>query len=348
VWCDGVSPVPGPEKEEGMLRILEDESMIRRCQQQFVRRLKAFADDRIRVRIGHMGESFEGKVFCATNLGIWFIPRKQNGNRYWNAFGVGRPSRDAHVFSTCEINFPLQGLDRRIGGAFARDEAGKIFVVHRGKIGGGKKGIGKALFEDQYRGVWALVQDGSVETNVVLIGHLGSSRFARQVSQFVRKVDRIKDAGSPQRVQTEMEFDDHRFSEEWIGRKYEKEERDLAAECDQGLVIRDLAAALRDCGVRLGNDGNRDLYAVDTSGHITIIFEVKTDLQLPNLCAGAARLLLNGLSLPNQPRLVMAVPGGIDDVLQEKLEKLRVDLLSFDWKDDRAVFGKLKDLLPSA
>jgi hypothetical protein len=100
--------------------------------------LKAFADGKF-VRIGHMGESFEGKVFCATNLGIWFIPRKQTGNRYWNAFGVGRPSRDAHVFSTCEINFPLQGLDRRIGGAFARDEAGKIFVVHRGKIGGGKR-----------------------------------------------------------------------------------------------------------------------------------------------------------------------------------------------------------------
>jgi len=331
-----------------MLRILEDESTIRRCQQVFMRRLKAFADDRIRVRIGHMGESFEGKVFCAGSLGIWFIPRKQDGNRYWNAFGVGRPSKDAHVFSTCEINFPLQGLDRRIGGAFARDEAGRIYVVHRGKIGGGKKGIGKSLFEDQYRGVWSLVQDGSVETNVVLIGHLGSSRFARQVSQFVRKVDRIKGAGSPQRIQTEMEFDDHRFSEEWIGRKYLKDERDIAAECDQGLVIQDLAAALRGCGVRLGNDGNRDLYAVDASGHITTLFEVKTDLKLPNLCAGAARLLLNGLGLPNQPRLVMAVPGGIDPVLQEKLKTLKVDLLLFDWKDDHAVFSKLKDILPPA
>ncbi|HOD35554.1 MAG TPA: hypothetical protein PLR20_07240 [Syntrophales bacterium] len=331
-----------------MLRILEDESTIRRCQQQFMRRLKAFADDRVQVRIGHMGESFGGKVFCATSLGFWFIPRKQDGNRYWNAFGVGRPSRDTHVFSTCEINFPLRGLDRRIGGAFARDEAGRTFVVHRGKIGGGKKGIGKSLFEDQYRGVWAVVQDGSVETNVVLIGHLGSSRFAWQVSQFVRKVDRIKDAGSPQRVQTEMEFDDHRFSEEWIGGRYQKEERDFAAECDRGLVIRDLAAALKNCGVRLGNDGDRDLYAVDAGGRVTMIFEVKTDLQRPNLCAGAARLLLNGLSLPNQPRLVMAVPGGVDDALREKFKALKVDLLPFEWEDDHAVFGKLKDILPPA
>jgi hypothetical protein len=340
--------VPGLEKEEGMLRILEDESTIRRCQQQFMRRLKTHADDRIRVRIGHLGESFEGKVFCARTLGIWFIPRKQNGNRYWNAFGVGRPSKDAHVFSTCEINFPLQGLDRRIGGAFARDEAGRIFVVHRGKIGGGKKGIGKSLFEDQYRGVWALVQDGSVETNVVLIGHLGSSRFARQVGQFVSKVDRIKDFGSPPSIQTEMVFDDHRFSEEWIGRKYLKEERDLAAECDQGLVTQDLAAALRACGLRVGNDGNRDLYAVDANGRIATVFEVKTDLHLSELCAGAARLLLNGLSLPHQPKLVMAVPRGIDAALQDNLKKLGIDLLPFGWKDDHAVFSKIKDFLPLA
>jgi hypothetical protein len=343
-----VGLVPGLEKEQGMLRILEDESTIRRCQQQFMRLLRTYADDRIRVRIGHLGESFEGKVFCARALGIWFSPRKQNGNRYWNAFGVGRPSKDAHVFSTCEINFPLQGLDRRIGGAFARDQAGRIFVVHRGKIGGGKKGIGKSLFEDQYRGVWALVQDGSAETNVVLIGHLGSSRFARQVSQFVRKVDRIKGFGSPQWIQTEMEFDDHRFSEEWVGRKYLKEERDLAAECDHGLVTQDLASALRGYGVRVGNDGNRDLYAVDAKGRITTVFEVKTDLHLPNLCAGMARLLLNGLSLPHQPRLVMAVPGGIDAVLENKLAKLKVDLLPFDWKDDHAEFGELKGLLPPA
>jgi len=160
--------------------------------------------------------------------------------------------------------------------------------------------------------------------------------------------DRVKGFGSPQLIQTEMEFDDHRFSEEWVGSKYLKEERDLAAECDHGLVTQDLASALRGHGVRVGNDGNRDLYAVDANGRITIIFEVKTDLHLPNLCAGAARLLLNGLSLPQQPRLVMAVPGGIDAVLENKLAKLKVDLLPFDWKDDHAVFGELKVLLPPA
>jgi hypothetical protein len=328
-----------------MLRILEDESAIRRCQQQFLRRLRPYADDRIRVTIGHLGESFEGKVSCAGSLGIWFFSGKQAGNRYWNAFGVGRPSRDAHVFTTCEINFPLQGLDRRIGGAFARDEAGKVFVVHRGKIGGGKKGIGKALFEGHYRGVWAPVQDGDAETSVVLIGHLGSSRFARQVSQFVRKVDRIKDAGSPQPIQTEMQFDEHRFSEEHIGRRYRGEERDLAAESDHGLVVQDLASVLRGYGIRVGNDGERDLYALDAGGRITAVFEVRTDLSLTGLHAGAGRLLLGGLNSLQPPRLVMVVPRGFDAVLEGRFGKLKIDFLSFDWKDDRAIFSGLKNIL---
>ncbi|HPC74177.1 MAG TPA: hypothetical protein P5551_00025 [Syntrophales bacterium] len=328
-----------------MLRILEDESAIRRCRQQFLRRLRPYADDRIEVTIGHLGESFEGKVSCAGSLGIWFISGKQAGNRYWNAFGVGRPSREARVFTTCEINFPLRGLDRRIGGAFARDETGKVFVVHRGKIGGGKKGIGKTLFEDRYRGVWAPVQDGDVETSVVLIGHLGSSRFARQVSQFVRKVDRIKDAGSPRPVQTEMQFDEHRFSEEHIGRPYRREERDLAAESDHGLVVQDLASVLRGYGIRVGNDGERDLYALDAGGRITAVFEVRTDLSRTGLYAGAARLLLGGLGLPSPPRLVMVVPRGFDAVLEGRFGKLKIDFLSFDWKDDRAIFSGLKSIL---
>ncbi len=327
-----------------MLRILEDESTIRRCQQQFVRRLRPYTDDRVRVRIGHLGESFEGRVSCAGTLGIWFISRKQAGNRYWNAFGVGRPARDAHVFSTCEINFPLKGLDRRIGGAFARDGAGRTFVVHRGKIGGGKKGIGKSLFEGQYRGVWVPVQDGEAQTVVVLIGHLGSPRFARQVSQFVRKVDRIKGVGSRRLLQTEMQFDEHRFSEEWTGGPYRGEERDLAAESDQGLVIQDLAAALRRRGIRVGNDGDRDLYALDEDGRIAVLFEVRTDRNLTGLYAGAARLLLGGLGLPNPPRQVLVVPRGVDAEVEDRLRKLKIDFLPFDWKDDRAVFGELKNI----
>ena len=329
-----------------MLKILEDEASIKRCQQQFLRALRQSADGKVRVKIGHLGESYEGKVSCLGSLGIWFISRKQPGDRYWNAFGVGTPAGDSHVSSACEINFPLKGLDRRVGGAFARDPAGRTFAVHRGKIGGGKKGVGKSLFEGQYRGVWAPVQDGEIESSVVLIGQLGSPRFVRQVSQFVQKVDKIKDYGAGALLQTEMNFDDHLFRQEWIGRKYVREERDLAAECDHGLVTRDLAAALKGWGVKAGNDRSRDLYTVDAEGRVTAVFEVRTDMGLPGLHAAAAKLLLNGLSLPQPPRLLLVVPAMVDAELQSKLAKLKIELLTFDWKDDRAFFPRLKQLLP--
>lgn len=92
---------------------------------------------------------------------------------------------------TCEINFPVNGINRRIGGAFLTDSTGDIFVAHRGKIGGGKKGIGKSLFEDQYRGRWEIVEDNGFETEVALISALKLPRFVNQVRQLVFEVNRI-------------------------------------------------------------------------------------------------------------------------------------------------------------
>jgi len=34
-------------------------------------------------------------------------------------------------------------MNRTIAGAFASDDEGNIYLVHRGRIGGGKKGIGR-------------------------------------------------------------------------------------------------------------------------------------------------------------------------------------------------------------
>jgi len=83
----------------------------------------------------------------------------------------------------------LAQIDRKTGGAFAEDHWGNVFVIHRGKIGGGKKGVGKSLFEQNYRGVWSLMEDGNSISEVAVIGNLKSGRFAPQAAQFVKKIE---------------------------------------------------------------------------------------------------------------------------------------------------------------
>jgi hypothetical protein len=329
-----------------MLKCVEDESAIQRHQRQFARSLRALARETIPVKLGHPGASEKAKVAWAETLGIWSFSRKIAGIRYWNAFGVGRPEGGAGIAITCEINFPLCGIDRRTGGAFAQDRAGRIFVVHRGKLGGGRKGIGKFLFENSYRGVWEVMEDGSEETPVALIGALQSPRFARQIAQFVRKIARIKESATARSTQAELTLDEFSFREELIGASYREQKRETGAECDHGLIVRDLADALKESGLRTGNDGHRDLMVMNREGRVRAVFQVRTETTLPDIYAGATQLLLNGLSLPDDPLLILTLPRAPESALREKLKRLNVATLIYEWRGERAIFPGLDAFLP--
>jgi hypothetical protein len=328
-----------------MLRIVENEPAIRRYRRQFVRSLKPLVDEKIPVKLGHPGANMKATVAWSEKLGIWFFSRKIAGGRYWHAFGVGRPEGGAGVAITCEINFPLCGIDRRTGGAFAQDREGGIYVVHRGKLGGGRKGVGKSLFENRYRGVWEIIDDGGEETAVAVIGVLGSPRFARQIAQFVRKIARIKEAAVIRSPQAELGFDESTMREELIGDRYCELERRAGAECDRGLVIRDLCDALKRKGLRARNDGERDLMAVNREGRILAVFHVRTETFLTGLRDGAAQLMLSVLDVPDRPMKVLVLPRTPDNLLQDKLKEMNISLLTFAWEGDRAVFPGLNDLL---
>lgn len=324
-----------------MLKVVENEPAIRRHQRQFVRGFKPLISEVVPVELGHPGASIRTRVAWSENLGIWFFSKKIADHRYWNAFGSGRPEGGSHISITCEINFPLCGIDRRTGGAFAEDSAGSILVVHRGKLGGGRKGVGKGLFENHYRGAWEVMDDGGEETSVAVIGVLNSSRFARQIAQFVRKIDRIKETAAARSAQAEFSFDELSLREELIGELSTHQDREIGSECDRGLIVGDLSEALKRQGLRTGNDGCRDLLAMNRKGCIRAVFQVQTDMAPAGIRAGVTRLLLNGLGLPGSPVLLLALPRAPEDDLREKLKRLNIDLLIYGWEEDRAVFPDL-------
>jgi hypothetical protein len=325
-----------------VLKILGGESTIRRCQRQLIRALRPFVTDRIAVKIGHPGESFRAKILWAGVHGIWFHTRTVAGDRYRNAFGLGRPPDGGAVSSTIEINVPTGSLDRKIGGAFAMDDAGRVFLIHRGKIGG-RRGVGKSLFEAHYRGVWSEVEDGDTLSAVVVIGELQSPLFIRQLAQFVRKVDAIKDLGADDDPQARIFFDDERFREEFIGGRYVPERRDYAAECDRDLAVLDLAHRLKETGARVGSGPGGEIFTRDAAGQASSVFEVVTGAAPACLEQGVARLLLRSVRLPREPRRVLVVakkPGG---GLGELLVKLGIHVVAYSWVNGTAVFASLEE-----
>lgn len=327
-----------------MLKILDDESDIREAQQRFEEVFERFIDEKIPAKLGHLGDSFEEEVSWCKDLNIWMCSGIIPGSRYWNAFGIGKPAEGKNVSITCEINFPLRGINRRVAGAFAVASLGGVYVVHRGKIGGGRKGIGKRLFEEKYTGEWIDVKDGEVEKVVALVGELNSPRFARQVSEFVRRVDKIKSPVSSGLPQIEILGDSHEFREEFTGKKHYSVEKQIEALCDHGPVVNGLDLALEGLGLRVGNDRNRDLYVVDSVGRIKVLFEVKTDTSTSSLYSAVGQLMLYSVDLPERPRLILTIPEGVSTAVEGKLNRLGIEVLTYGWSDDEVVFEGLDSL----
>jgi len=328
-----------------MLKVLDDESAIRKYTRQFIKSFKPFFDEKIPVTLGHPGGTMKANVSWSESLGIWMFHAKISESRFWHAFGIGKPTGSSAIPIICEINFPMHGIDRRIGGALAEDRDGRIFVIHRGILGGAKKGVGKSLFADHYRGVWATMEDGPAQSAVALVGVLNSPRFVRQVTQFIRKIDMLKNSFSSRSSQLEMTFEELSFREERIGENHTRTQINPGLACDHGLIVKDLHDALTRRGLKAVNDLERDLFIANKKGEITNVFKVLTDASENSIQQGMAHLLLANADLPERPQLVLIIPGEIDKSIEAKLKKLCIDVLLYEWEKEQAVFPGLPALM---
>lgn len=171
-----------------MFSIISDTADIRAAAQQLDANLRTALPDRIDCSVGGAGGSFATTIAYAPSLDLWYAAQ-QNGKTYWHGFGNGAPQAGKKVALASEINIPADGLNRTISGAFARDDAGRVWLLHRGKIRGGK-----ALFFAHYNGATVTVQDGDKEDSCALIGAVDDPEIAAHIARFVAAVVRIKAA----------------------------------------------------------------------------------------------------------------------------------------------------------
>jgi len=169
--------------------ILTSQQEIEKAQREFITRLEKYCDKRIPVKVGYKG-GYEDCVICwSQSLGLWFYSERLE-NRYWNVFGLSEtaPRQNSMLSIVCEINPPIKGLNKRVQGVFAQDNNGHIWLLHRGRIGGGKPGIGRKLFSENYQGeVREIAGD-----RFAVIGDMSSPNFVESVKNFVQEVERIK------------------------------------------------------------------------------------------------------------------------------------------------------------
>ncbi len=176
-----------------MKQVVYDKVEIEKIQNDFFSIITKTLNLQIKSNLGYQGGNENNIIlYYSTDYNFWYSFKKIN-NRYWNAFGLGKPKENKNTSILCEINFPLFDINRRISGVFVKNLKGDVFVLHRGKIGGGKKGIGKQLFENKFQGEFVEeVLDGEKKVKFALIGELYSNSFIKQLQEFILEIDNIK------------------------------------------------------------------------------------------------------------------------------------------------------------
>jgi len=177
-----------------MWKILTSKADIEDANQKLKRAFESRQPQYLFTTIGYQSNNFPTTVMWLSGLDIWAyfgLPPngKSKGKRYWNVFGIGMPKKMVSI--VCEINSPMEGINRRVAGAFARNDEGDIAVMHRGRINV-TRGITKELFRRMCRCKWENVVDAGKNSSLVYIGNLSSLNLVESIRDFVFEIDRIK------------------------------------------------------------------------------------------------------------------------------------------------------------
>ena len=171
-----------------MLTVLTDAAALTAAQQKLSQQLQAALTQRTEGAVAGPGGGFAATLHYSDALDLWYVYQAQ-GNKHFNGFGTGAPQTGKKMSLAAEINFPTEGLSRAISGVFVEDENGRIHLLHRGKIRGGK-----AVFFQHYQGPQVEADDGGKPDTFALVGVLGDETFAQQMRDFVQEILRIKAA----------------------------------------------------------------------------------------------------------------------------------------------------------
>lgn len=335
------------------LRVIEDGSMLRQVRDELIAAFRSSGAIPMRIRVGYPGGRKNVEALWSEDLGLWFAWQYIESSRYWNSFGTARP-HSGTVPILCEINFPIQGVNRQVSGAVATDGTGQVVLLHRGRIGGGKAGAGRDLFWSNFDGSSDWVADGDRPARMAVVAHLQSPRLLRQIQFFVHEVDRIKDLARSRVIPDELpsrpliadsgsdEFQFQQLGDEfWGDRRYTLKQR-IEAKCDHGLIVKALSENLVSLGYTVGKDRERDLY-VRSGEKTTSLFEVKPCADRDSLFRAIGQLLVYRDGMPGQPQPFLVAPDDLDPRPRELLKRLAINVIGFQWRDGIPVFPTIRD-----
>ncbi len=319
-----------------MITIIKNSQEIDTLYKQLQEKLDVSFIEKIDCWVGFPSGSFQSIVRYSPDIDLW-ISTQELGNRYWNGFGIGRPYKGVNNSLNGEINFPYEGIDRRIAGTFAIDDDNNVLILHRGKIGGGRPGVGKTLFINNFRGDFITAIDGDRETTFCLVGELNSPYFLEQIKSFIVEIKRIKYLDNINTLNEFKELEDYNFIDEHSGETTIEINRNSTVIRTHGIVVNALAKELENRDYKIGNDRNRDLFIYNRKKIITL-FEIKTSCITQDLYSAIGQLIIYSIPIKTNVNLILVLPDKLNTTVEKRLAQFGIELLYYKWKNNKPIF----------
>jgi len=260
--------------------------------------------------------------------------------RYWNAFGFQAEEKGSlHI--TAEINFAHEGINNHIGGLFAKDaKTEKYFVLHRGRVGGGRPGVGKEAFKNFYDGEFVEVEQNQDFRETMLVASVDDPFDA--VRQFVERVKNFKAAIKAGKLVKPPKTDKSLigFRSEFAGIKSGKRGAEFEYESYHGIVVDELRRHLSEIksGGKEFNTQFVDL-GFRRGNKITSLYEVKTSCNRQPIYTGIGQLMVHSSGDKTiKKTLVLPQPENLSGEIYNTLHALGIDLVYYQRKGSRVRF----------
>jgi hypothetical protein len=313
-----------------MLALVVESKRKKAAQKELERNLKRALQHQGVCKIGSRGGNIDLPLYSAGNDDLWaaFGGRIEGRatRRYWNAFGVYNSSSLVQSISV-EINVPTETNGAGVAGFFAEDEqTGEIYLMHTGRVGGGRTGVGKThfLFWSMEKLINVKGEDGGLRGGII-IGKLNAVDFVDRVREFVRIVQDFKDTAKRGGTQTSdfeegvQEFD--RYREEFSGRKGGvRRGGGLEYITYHGEIVRKLRDERRRLrpGAQASNTPLIDLL-VKMNGVCLEMYEVKTGAGRQMLYTAIGQILTHAASKGGEVAKYLVIPA--DETIPQDLEQ---------------------------
>ena len=177
------------------MRVITSGNEAQAAEDRFIASIRSRGSRTEVVSIGYQSGHFDTRVIWLNDFGYWgyfgFPPsEKSPGERYWNVFGLGKPSGSVSI--ACEINPPVSGTNRQAGGVFLADSSGQAHLAHRGILNANGR-VEKELVFSSFRGKKLAVDDSGYKISVLYVGRLNDPQFPAALRDFIHDVTRVKD-----------------------------------------------------------------------------------------------------------------------------------------------------------